>query len=268
MNGEGEHWTDSFEHGSITDENRESFNKVMGDYKSIEDAVVGGFEAKKTVGRPFKLPESIDKIPDENMRKEFTAGALKVLGLEPIRDEEGFKEFPWTQGLPEGSKPDEALAAAYKKHVIANGITRGVAEKEIAFYNGLQQQAKQAFTQGRLNQIDETNKTLVEHFKGEENYNTQKELFKRTMQNPEYSGLNAEEAAKVIGDLFDEKGQIRALDPLFVRGIVTSMAMLSKEGTTEAGAGAGAGAGEKKEKSFGEKEGLEKTSKALWGEKV
>jgi len=259
-NGEG-HWAEGVEHPSITAENRESFNKAMGKYETPEDAHVGLLEAQKVIGAPFKLPESMDKLPDDKTKAEFMSGVNKLTGV--VESEEQLKDFPWTKGMAEGGQADETMVNTFKQFLFKNPMPRTTAENAVELWNTANRQARESHTQALKQQVTETNQKLSQAFGGDENYKVQKELFKRTLQNK--SGLTPEEAGQLVNDLFDENGNIVAVNPLFTKAIITAMAPLSKQGSTEGGEG-GEIKEKEKEKSFGEKEGLEKTTKALWGE--
>jgi hypothetical protein len=238
-----EHWTDDFEHASVTDENREAFAKAMGNYTSIEDAVVGGYEAKKLTGKPFKLPKSLDKLSDDSIRADFTSQAHKLLGIEHAKDVEALADLDLKAGLAEGQEPDEALATAFKEFVVKNKINKASAGKMVAFYNQAQAKARAAAAAKtdaeKLDAATKTNEALILHFGTEEKYKEQSELFRRAIQNN--AGLTAEEY-KEFGDQLVESGLNR--HPVLARGLLALIAPLAAEASSEAGKG---GKGAKKE---------------------
>ena len=55
------------EHPSVTAENREEFSTHMAKFATMEDAALDGMALKKLTGKPFKMPESLDKLPDDKL---------------------------------------------------------------------------------------------------------------------------------------------------------------------------------------------------------
>jgi len=114
---------------------QEEFKKSMGDYKSIEDAVYGGFSARKMTGKPFKLPESIDKL-DEKTRNEFTEQARKALGIESLT-EDGLKEINWGKGLAAGSEKNQAMIDEFSKFAVSKGLPKNATQDLAEFLNSV-----------------------------------------------------------------------------------------------------------------------------------
>jgi len=130
------HWTQEFNHVSVTDDNRGAFNTAMSKYNSVDDAIIGGFEAQKMAGKPFKLPESIDKL-DETSRTEFTSQAHKLFNIRKAANIDDLKDVNLKDGLPEGSPYDENFALAYKQFVVDEKMNTSDMPKNAKFFNSI-----------------------------------------------------------------------------------------------------------------------------------
>jgi hypothetical protein len=131
---EGSEWIGGFEHESLsTPELKQEFASTMGKYKTDKDALVGGFNAMKMVGKPFRLPESLDKLPDDKTRGELTAQIGRLYGA--VENEEALADINWTDGMAEGSKAAEPLVNAIKKFAVENKISKSLLQRLIKFNN-------------------------------------------------------------------------------------------------------------------------------------
>jgi len=230
-----EHWTTEVEHGKLENpETKEAFARAYGKYATQEDGLIGGFEAMQTVGRPFKLPESLEKLPDDKTRDDFVGGVSKLLGA--VEKPEDLKDLNWTAGMAEGSEADENLVKMFSHFVVENKMRRSIVQKNVEFYNKLMHQAKEAKEAQESEDMRLTNEALVKHFNGEENLKKQIELYRRTFQNK--AGLSGKEYEQVADELVDS-GLLR--HPLMARALLTLIAPLSAEGTTDTGDGVGGG---------------------------
>jgi len=255
-----EHWTDDFEHESITDENREPFKTAMSKYDSLNAAVVGGFNAQKEAGRPYKLPKTLDSLPDDTSRDEFRAGAHKLLGIEVVKNAEALADLDMKIGLAEGVEPDENLINTFKAFVVENKISKGDAQKMVGFYNQIMGEARNAhIQQAEANKTEaaaKTNEALIAHYGSKEKVAEQSELLRRAIQN---SGITPEEYEKV-GDAM--ANSILTKDPVMALTLLKLLAPLAAEGTSLGGKGGAATA-----KPQGIKQDLPKTGKALGWDK-
>ena len=208
---------------------QEEFKTSMGDYKSIEDAVYGGYNHKKMVGKPFKLPESLDKL-DENTRNEFTAQAKKTLGIESLTDD-GLKEINWSKGLAAGSEVNQAMIDEFGKFAVSKGLPKNVTQDLAEFLNGVQAKAMADFNNKTAEAVKantERSTAMLESFFGPEGVKTHAELLRRAAEN--HGGLSSAESEQIADELKD--------DVLLGKGVFTKMLMnfaakLEKEGTTE-----------------------------------
>ncbi len=235
-----DHWSDNFEHTSITDENRGEFATAMGKYENANDAVVGGFNAQKLAGKPFKFPESMDKLPDDASRTDFTSKAKGLLGIKTAKDVAELAELNMKMDIAEGSEPDENLTTMLKSFVVENEIDTGVAQKFVGFHNRIMKAAKEQFAtaeeEKKTQAATATNEALIAHFKTEAEVAKQSELMRRAFQNK--AGLNAEEFEKVGDALADS---VFTKNPILARAILTLVSPLAAEGTTDGGGGGGGG---------------------------
>jgi hypothetical protein len=230
---EGEHWSKGFQHESLAaPEARQEFTSAMSKYDSQEAAILGGFNAIKLTGKPYKLPESIDKL-DEKTRSEFTANARKVLGIESVGKIEDLADLNIKDGLPENFPVNEDFANSFKKFVVDNQVSKAGAQKLVAFYN----QAMAAVLQQQQAQKNDaaktTNEAMIKHFGSEDKVKERSQLVKQFYMN--HAGLSAEE--------FEQVGQeIDAMitrNPILARVHLDKIAALAGEGSTESGKGAG-----------------------------
>lgn len=188
--GTTEHWSTSYQHDSLaTPEARESFTKTMSKFNTPDDVPISYYELQKTAGKPFKLPESLDKLQDENTRKALTEGVSKLYGVDLtaaksltadlISDESAFEGFNFAEGLQEGAAVDENLIGSFKQFAVENKIPKSVAQKMVGFYNQSMQQAKEAFADQQLEKAKATNAELVKRLGGEDKVKVESELVKR-----------------------------------------------------------------------------------------
>jgi len=250
---EDEHWSNEFEHESLsTDEARESFTKAMSKYDSPESAIMGGFEAMKLTGRPYKLPESIDKLPDDNVKKQFQDELHKVLGVIDSKDAFG-DDFNFAEGLEDGRQADENIVETFKDFAVKNNFTRQQAQAGVNFWNGMMRQAREAEAQKAKDELGKVNEALKAEFGDKVDENI--ELMRRTFQNN--AGLSAEEFEQIADDLMETGTILRK--PVLAKAIVKLLAPMSKEGGTDTGEGG------TKQEGEGEtiEEQLPKTAKAL-----
>ena len=206
---------------------QEEFKKSMGDYKSIEDAVYGGFSARKMTGKPFKLPESIDKL-DEKTRNEFTEQARKALGIESLT-EDGLKEINWGKGLAAGSEVNQAMIDEFSKFAVSKGLPKNATQDLAEFLNSVQAKNIEDFNNKTAEAVKantERSKAMLESFFGPEGVKNHAELLRRAAVN--HGGLSAAESEQIADELTD--------DVLLGKGVFTKMLMnfsakLEKEGT-------------------------------------
>lgn len=240
-----DHWTNGFEHPSITDENREAFNTTASKFASKDDMAVGYMELEKSAGKPFKLPKSLDKLPDDTVRADFTAQAHKLLGIEHAPNVEALADLNMKAGFVEGQQVDEALAGAYKQWVVKNKVPKAIAQAGILFHNQMMGKAMKEYAQqtetkeredeaAKIKAAKACNEALVAHpdFGSVEKLQEQSELFRRAMQNN--VGLTPEEYEQ-LGD-----GVVDAMittHPVLARVLLKQFAPLAATSSHEGSGG-------------------------------
>lgn len=230
-----EHWTEGFEHDSITDENRESFNTAMAKFPTQADAVVNNLELQKLIGKPFKMPESLDKLPDDASRVDFTAQAHKLLGISKTKDIATLADVNLKDGLPEGSPYDEDFANSFKQFVVDNDLNVNSMPKLAKFFNEAMATITAKAETDKIAAAKSCDESLIAHpdIGSEEKLLEMTELFKRAIR--DRVGLTPEE--------FEEFGDSIALtmlttNPVAARVMLKQFAPLAAEaGTEEAGGG-------------------------------
>ena len=217
------HWTEAQE--SFTPEMKQAFAK----YATPDDAFKGAFEAQKMTGKPFKLPESLDKL-DDKTRVEFKASIGKLLGA--IEKPEDLKDINLTVGMPEGGKPDDGIVAVLNKWAI--GKPKDVVQETIQVWNEAQETAKKQMEANYLAQSKVTEEELIkpERFGSKEKYLAASELIKRMFSN--IKGMTPEKFESIGKYLVDTRS-------LHSADYIEAMSVLAEahagEGSTETGDG-------------------------------
>jgi predicted transcriptional regulator len=234
-------WVNDFEHSSVTDENRESFSKAMSKYSTAEDAIVGGFEAMKAVGKPFKLPASLDKLPDDTVRADFTTQAHKLFGITHAKSVDDLKDFDFTVGMdPDENgekKVDELLVNGVKQLVVDKQLNINKLPHYIELYNKAMAKARRDSAAqaeaAKIKAANETNEALAAHpdFGSMEKVKEQSELLRRAIQN---SGITPEEYEQVGEEM---ASSMLTKHPVMARVMLKLLAPLGAEGSSEAGKG-------------------------------
>jgi hypothetical protein len=255
--GTEQHFSEEFEHAAVTDDNREAFNKFASKYATKDDALVGGFNASKLTGQPFKMPESMDKLPDDDSRADFTAQAHKLLGNEFADDIAGLIDMDLKVGSAEGTQTDEGLANAFKQFVVDNKVPKALAQKLLGFHNVSMGKATEAFKGLEDAKFDEnvkkTNEGLVKHLGSQEKVDAESALFKRAILNhPGMTSDKAEEVADIFVDVMQKGGSDAAVV------LLEMIAPMAREGGSHAGKG-----GNTPPAAASTKEQLPKTGAAL-----
>lgn len=195
-------WIGELNHPQLsTDEAKQA----LGKYGSTEEALVGGLNAMKAVGKPYKLPESLDKLPDDNVRTEFTGHINKLYGGIDSADAVGDVNF--AEGLPEGSEVVGPLKDAFTNFAVEKKMTKSLFKDLVKFNNEFigsdtfQQYMSEKQEKLRQQKAEEVNGKLTEALGSKEALQTGSENVKKMFQNN--AGLNAEEFESVADDLID-----------------------------------------------------------------
>ncbi len=230
-------WINDFEHAGVTTENRGSFNTSMEKYETPDDAIVGNFNQQKVMGKPFRMPESMDKLPDDASRGDFTAQAHKLLGIEHAKDVEGLADINMKAGQTEGAAFDENLAASFKQFVVEQKLNKNESQKYVEFFNQTLAKVAQVQEASKLDAAKTCNEALVAHpdFGSEEKVKEMSELMRRAIFNN--VGLTPEEAEQMGNEMTSEITR----HPVMARVMLKVLAPLAQEGNTESGDGTGGG---------------------------
>lgn len=124
-----DNWFDEME--GITGD--ESMVTIAKEYDSKDAALIGGLNAKKAVGKPFKLPESLEKLPDDKVRADFTAKVGKLLGkdISGVKDAEELGDVNFADGLSDARMLNEDLVKEVKEWAVKTNAPKSQV-KEVA----------------------------------------------------------------------------------------------------------------------------------------
>lgn len=254
MDGNTTHWTETITHEKLaTPEAKQALAK----YSTLEDALVGGLDAQKLVGKKKEelLSNAILK-PGKDAKPEEIAAYHASLAAElgAVDSEEALNDLNFSEGLPEGSKTDETTIKEFKKFIIDNKMPKGLAQKATALFNKITTGATQQIEQQFKVNAEKTNTELEQYFGGKEKLAEKSELIRRMFQNN--AGLTAEEYEAVSGYLVDTRFVHSTAG---IKALAAIADKISAEGSTHNGEG-----GNKTDKGPAPlNEQLPKTAKAL-----
>ncbi len=248
-----EHWTDGFEHASVTDENREAFNTHMAKFPTQADAVADGFGLAKLKGVAFKFPDSMDKLPDDASRADFTTQANKLLGREFSADIAGLSDMDMKLGSTSDKPIDDIAANALKQMVVDKVIDKKQAQALVEFHNksvgvattantAAVAAAEQKASTEHAAAVTACNAALVAHpdFGTQEKVDEQTVLLHRALLNNVKCA--ADEAADLANFMKDGEG---ATNATLRRVLLSQLAPLAAEAGSHAGEGGNEQPGEK-----------------------
>ena len=231
------HWTEEYEHSSITDENREAFNKHMAKFPTQADAVADGYGLAKMKGQAFKMPESLATLPDDASRSDFTSQARNLLGIIHAGSIEDLSDLDLRAGSKGDVAMDDNLAAAFKQFIVDNKISKTDAQKVIGFHNGAMGAARETHAAAVKVATDKAasdmfaakracNDALASH----EDFGSQEVLDKQTVfmhrALADNMGISKERAEEI--SVFMRDG-IGATDPVVRRAMLKTYAPLAAE---------------------------------------
>ena len=236
-----EHWTTGFEHSSVTDENRQAFNTHMAKFPTQADAVADGYGLAQMKGKPFKFPESMEKLPDDASRADFTSQARKLLNITHAGSIEELVDLDLKAGAKGDVAMDETLAAAFKQFVVDKKIDKTVAQEIIGFHNTAMGTAREANATLTKTAADKAaaehlaaaracNEALASHA----DFGSQEELDKQTVflhrALADNIGISKERAEEIAVFMKDGLG---SSDPVIRRAMLKTYAPLAAESTNE-----------------------------------
>jgi hypothetical protein len=218
-----QNWTEGLQGEAFTPEIKQSLGTK---FKTHEDLALNYLDLEKQVrGKPFRLPESLDKLPDDKTRGEFKASVSKLLGA--VEKPEDLKDINWTVGMPKDSKPDEAMMGILSKWAV--GKPKEIVQDGIKVWNETMTAAIEAQQVALLKNAETVNAELEKTYPGKVAEKT--ELVRRMFAN--FAKLTPEEYEKA------GEGMVKAgftSDAVFAKALI-NLAELFKEGTTENGQG-------------------------------
>lgn len=238
----------TIEHSSITAENRESLQTHMEKFDSFEAAAIDGMGLKKMQGAPFKMPGSMESLPDDVSRAEFTLSARKLLGITHAGSVDDLADLDLMAGST-SDKMDDKLAAAFKEFVVSDKVDKATAQKMIGFHNKAMGTAREAYAAATKVAEDQAatqlvadkracNDALVAHedFATQEAVDKQNILLHRALK--DNVGISVEDAEDMSEFLNSREG---ATNPVLRRILLKSLSPLAAESSTEGGDGKPAG---------------------------
>lgn len=243
-NGGNQHWSQEFASDSITADNREAFVSANSKYATESDAVMGGYNAQKAMGKPFRVPESMDSLPDDASREDFRSQARNALGLKVPKSVEDLSDFNFKDGLAEDAQVNEVFVGKIKEWAVESGMDSDSLQKMVSFYNGpMSQFAAEAATERDTAAFEAKaaacNEALTADLGGVAEVEKQTELFKRAISGmAAKNGLDVEATNEVVQAMVD--GGITT-NPKLAKIMLQAFAPMAAEGGTFSGDGSGNG---------------------------
>jgi hypothetical protein len=181
-----DHWTDDLTHEQlVTPEAKIALAK----YPSSDEALIGGLNAMKAVGKPFRLPKSLESLPDDTVRQDFTSQVGRLMGA--IESEEDIADVNFAEGLADARNVNPELVTAFKKFAVDNKLPKSLISKLVGFNNQFATQILNQQAQVRTETATKTNETLKVLYGGDEGVKAHTEMVKRLFK--DHAGLTAEE---------------------------------------------------------------------------
>lgn len=228
-----EHWTDDVKHQDLQTPEAKA---VLSKFNTAEDGLVGYVNLQKSAGKPYKLPDSLDKLPDDATRADFSGRVSKLMGA--VENDESMADVNFAEGLPDAKMVNADMVTAFKAFAIENKLPKSVVAAVAKFNNQFGLKLSQTSQQAALDAATKVNGELLPMFGGEEGIKKHNENVKRMFQN--HAGLTDEEFQAVVPGLV-ESG-ITKSTPL--SKALYNIAAKFGEGSTEGPAGAGGKVGE------------------------
>lgn len=117
---------------------------AMNKYESREAFDIGAVNAMKSVGSPFRLPKTLDSLPDDAVRADFHTKVGELLGrdITSVTKAEDLADVNFADGLADASKVNEGLKTAFTEMVVGAGMSKSLAQKLITWNNTMATQSK------------------------------------------------------------------------------------------------------------------------------
>jgi hypothetical protein len=191
-----EHWTDNVTHQDLQSPEAKA---ILSKFNTADDAHVGYIQLQKAAGKPFKLPDSLDKLPDDTTRADFSSKVGKLMGA--VETEEAMSDINFAEGLPDANMVNKDLVTAFKQFAIANKLPKSVVAAVVKFNTQQSVLMRNASHQAAIDTATKVNGELLPMFGGEEGIKKHNEDVKRMFQN--HGGLTDDEFQAVIPGLVD-----------------------------------------------------------------
>ena len=204
-----EHWSDELTHEKLITPEAKT---VLQEYGTQEEYMAAGLEAKKMVGSPYRLPKSLESLPDDKARGEFTSGVEKVLGVKRLQSEEDLEGIDFAKGHKNAKDSNKDVETAMRKFVIEKGYTKQQAEDLILHNNQTEQTRTNARVQKVIDDAEVAKNALVVMCGSEDKVNSSYDGVRKLFQN--HCGLSEVE--------YEETGKT------FIEKILTKSAVMSK----------------------------------------
>lgn len=254
-----DNWLDDFSHPKLdTPEVQESAKNTLKKFASKDDVVISYIELEKSSSKPFKLPQSLDKLPNE-VRGDFTKQARKVLGIEDAVNDDTIKQVNFKKGLSDGKKANEQIVQKLTEFAVKKGFSLSQVQDLVEMINatGTELVASANADMERTNKeiLEKSNQVLTQYY-GADRLKENAELLRRAMK--DHVGLSNEEYESVATDFMDDGWIFK--HPALTKVLMDKIAPLAKEGNTET---RGLDENQKKKKGTLADEGFEKTLDAI-----
>jgi len=219
-------WVES--KAGFTPEMKAAFSK----YKTEDEAFKGGYEAMKSYGKSYKLPESLGKLPDDKTKEEFMSGIEKLLGS--VNDEKDLADFDFAAGIGEGGKVNDVIAGKFKDFILNKKMPKSLAQDAVKFYNEMGEEFKAMQERQFLDEAAKCDETLISDPKigSKEKMAELDELTKRMFKNN--LGLSNEEYEQAALQLANANF---TRQPVLRKALYAAAELLAKEGKTSIGEG-------------------------------
>jgi len=228
--------------------------KATAKYKTIDDYHKGAYEAMTKVGKPYWLPESLENLPDDKVREEFTSQISKLFDADGFlkgmtKSEDDLKDIDFAEGYADARHANNDFIGALKKFAVDKKLPKETVKDLVGFINQFNQGMINSKEKELLGEAEKVKETLTVMCGSEEVVSSSYDNVRKLFQN--HCGITAQEYEKTGKD-FVEK--------VLMKNAVMSKALfnLAKdivvEGETEGGGEPG---GQKKTLSMAERQNKE-----------
>jgi hypothetical protein len=189
-------WIGELEHPDLLTDDAKT---VLNEYKSREEFMVAGLNAKRKVGKPYRLPESLEKLPDDNVRTQFKGDISKLIGhdFDVIDGEESLSGINFAEGLADARTVNEAIKKAFAEFAIAEKLPKSLAQKIVGLNNKLATEFANTSAKAKKDHTEKVSEIVKGLYGGEEGVKGNRELVKRLFD--KHGGLTTEEYEELNG---------------------------------------------------------------------